>query len=89
MFSVLVNMVLLFRTIPVWAISVQLGTHIDLNPMVHFRNEEIFPDPDEFVPERWIRNAQDDIARSTDRGPFDTTACKGISARIILFSFTT
>ena len=73
-------MISLFRTISVWAISVKLGTHIDLNPMVHFRNEEIFPDPDEFVPERWIRNAQDDIEHSTDREPFDMTAYKGISA---------
>ena len=89
MFSVLVNMVLLFRTIPVWAIFVHLGTHIDLNPMVHFRTGEIFPDPDEFVPERWIRNAQDDIERSTDRGPFDMTAYKGKSACIKLFSFST
>ena len=80
MFSVLVTVVLLFRTIPVWAISVQLGTHIDLNPMVHFRNEEIFPDPDELVPERWIRNAQDDIEHSTDKKTLDMTAYKGISA---------
>ena len=48
--------------------------------MVHFRNEEIFPDPDEFVPERWIRNAQDDIEHSTDKGTLDRTAYKGISA---------
>ena len=48
--------------------------------MVHFRNEEIFPDPDEFVPERWIRNAQDDIEHSTSKGPLDMTAYKGISA---------
>ena len=81
-------MISLFRTIPVWAFSVKLGTHIDLNPMVHFRNEEIFPDPDEFVPERWIRNAQDDIERSTDRGPFDMTAYKGTSVWIKLFSFS-
>ena len=80
MFSVLVNMVLLFRTIPVWAIFVHLGTHIDLNPMVHFRNEEIFPDPDEFVPERWIRKAPDDIEHSKDKGTLDMTAYKGISA---------
>ena len=48
--------------------------------MVHFRNKEIFPDPDEFVPERWIRNAQDDREHSTDRETLDMTANKGISA---------
>ena len=73
-------MILLFRPIPFSAISVQLGTHIDLNPMVHFRNEEIFPDPDEFVPERWIRNAPDDREHSTDKGTLDMTVYKGISA---------
>ena len=56
--------------------------------LANFRNEEIFPDPDEFVPERWIRNAQDDIERSTDRGPFDMTAYKGTSVWIKLLSFS-
>lgn len=31
------------------------GTHVDLNPFVHFRNPKIFPHPDLHLPERWLR----------------------------------
>ena len=37
--------------------EIPAGTHVDLNPMVNFRNSEIFPDPDRYIPERWIRDA--------------------------------
>ena len=35
--------------------QIPIGTHIDLNPGVHFRSADIFPDPDEFRPERWLK----------------------------------
>ena len=31
------------------------GTHLDLNPSVHFSDPTIFPDPDTHLPERWLR----------------------------------
>ena len=35
--------------------QVPAGTHLDLNPSVHFRDPALFPDPDAHRPERWIR----------------------------------
>ncbi len=35
------------------------GTHLDLSPMVHFRDPKLFPDPAEHRPERWLRKMED------------------------------
>ena len=35
--------------------QVPSGTHVDLNPSVHFRDPNLFPDPDTHRPERWLR----------------------------------
>ena len=34
------------------------GTHLDLNPSVHFRDGNIFPSPDLHQPERWLRGGE-------------------------------
>lgn len=38
--------------------KIPAGTHVDLNPSVHFRNPVHFPDPDKHIPERWLRNEE-------------------------------
>ena len=35
--------------------QIPAGTHVDLNPSVHFRDPKLFPDPDSHRPERWLR----------------------------------
>jgi len=32
------------------------GTHVDLNPSVHFMDEDMFSDPTKHMPERWLRD---------------------------------
>ncbi len=39
--------------------SVPAGTHVDLNPFVHFRSPAHFPSPDAHRPERWLRGHGD------------------------------
>jgi len=34
---------------------VPAGTHLDLNPSVHFQDPDIFPEPSRHSPERWLR----------------------------------
>ncbi|XP_059087121.1 probable cytochrome P450 CYP44 [Tigriopus californicus] len=35
------------------------GTHVDLNPLVHFRDSRWFPNPSAHLPERWLRISED------------------------------
>eukprot|EP00095_Tigriopus_kingsejongensis_P008076 maker-scaffold1264_size52097-snap-gene-0.11 protein:Tk08076 transcript:maker-scaffold1264_size52097-snap-gene-0.11-mRNA-1 annotation:"cytochrome p450 cyp44" len=35
------------------------GTHVDLNPLVHFRDPKLFPNPNVHQPERWMRSKPD------------------------------
>ena len=44
--------------------QIPAGTHVDLNPSVHFRDPKLFPDPDAHRPERWLRGT----ASSTSSG---------------------
>jgi len=34
------------------------GTHLDLNPSVHFRDPNIFPNPNVHNPDRWLRDGE-------------------------------
>jgi len=36
--------------------TVPAGTHLDLNPSVHFRDAYFFKEPDQHRPERWLRS---------------------------------
>ena len=38
--------------------DVPAGTHVDLNPLVHFRDPAWFPDPTAHRPERWMRASE-------------------------------
>ena len=38
--------------------NVPAGTHLDLNPSVHFRDPALFPSPDSHRPERWLRGGE-------------------------------
>ena len=47
--------------------QIPAGTHVDLNPSVHFRDPKLFPDPDSHRPERWLRGS----SSSTEAGEAD------------------
>ena len=55
------------------------GTHLDLNPSVHFRDHIIFPDPDIHIPERWIRDGHGQDVHPYILTPFGhgTRMCAG------------
>ncbi len=38
------------------------GTPIGMTSVINHSNEEIFPDPDEYTPERWIKEGQPNYA---------------------------
>ena len=51
--------------------EIPAGTHVDLNPMVHFRNPQVFVEPDQFIPERWIREQKEVEDELKDRTPYE------------------
>merc|ERR1719259_900663 len=55
------------------------GTHVDLNPSVHFMDDNIFPEPEKNIPERWMREANDKDVHPYLLTPFGhgTRMCAG------------
>ena len=39
--------------------EIPVGTHVDLNPSVNYRDPKYFPEPDSHIPERWLRKDAD------------------------------
>lgn len=46
--------------------TVPSGTHVDLNPSVHFRDSNYFPEPDRLIPERWLRKDEAEQFKDLD-----------------------
>jgi len=55
------------------------GTHVDLNPSVHFRDPSLFPEPDQHRPERWLRGGEGNDVHPYVLTPFGhgTRMCAG------------
>jgi len=55
------------------------GTHIDLNPSVHFRDPDLFPSPETHQPERWVRGGAGNSTHPFLLTPFGhgTRMCAG------------
>jgi len=55
------------------------GTHVDLNPSVHFRDPDIFPEPDIHQPDRWLRDGSGQSVHPYILTPFGhgTRMCAG------------
>ena len=45
--------------------QIPTGTHVDLNAYVNFRSPELFSDPEQHRPERWLRGREDAAAAAT------------------------
>ena len=58
---------------------VPAGTHLDLNPSVHFRDPALFPAPDTHQPERWLRGGAGHTVHPYILTPFGhgTRMCAG------------
>jgi len=59
--------------------NIPAGTHVDLNPSVHFKNPEIFEEPDVHMPERWLRGGSGSSVHPYILTPFGhgTRMCAG------------
>nr|QGQ60786.1 CYP44 [Eurytemora pacifica] len=59
--------------------EIPAGTHVDLNPSVHFMNPEIFHNPAKHSPERWLREETDNNIHPYLLTPFGhgTRMCAG------------
>jgi len=59
--------------------NIPAGTHLDLNPSVHFRDPQIFPNPDLHQPERWLRDGSGSNVHPYILTPFGhgTRMCAG------------
>ncbi|XP_035714356.1 probable cytochrome P450 CYP44 isoform X2 [Folsomia candida] len=50
---------------------VPANTHVDLNQFVHFRSPQYFHDPDNFIPERWLRDEEvGESSKSVQNHPY-------------------
>ena len=74
--------------------EIPAGTHVDLNPSVHFMDPRIFADPEAHKPERWIRQASDDasdktaLRQNTANANKDTYDENGVNVQIHPFLLT-
>jgi cytochrome P450 len=50
--------------------QVPAGTHVDLNPLVHFRDGKLFPDPHVYRPERWLRKGEEEDGENNSVHPY-------------------
>jgi len=59
--------------------QVPAGTHLDLNPSVHFNDPNLFPEPDLHLPERWLRDGSGSNVHPYILTPFGhgTRMCAG------------
>jgi len=59
--------------------EIPTGTHLDLNPSVHFRDPSLFPDPHTHMPERWLRGGSGSQVHPYILTPFGhgTRMCAG------------
>ena len=55
------------------------GTHLDLNPSVHFKDPDLFPEPAVHSPERWLRDGAGSSVHPYILTPFGhgTRMCAG------------
>merc|ERR1712142_186185 len=56
--------------------EIPVGTHVDLNPGVHFKDPALFTSPEELIPERWMRQEDIDAAASSADDATTTAAVK-------------
>lgn len=59
--------------------KIPAGTHVNLNMLVNFKSEKYFPDPDKFLPERWLRGDESQSVHPFVLTPFGhgTRTCAG------------
>jgi len=59
--------------------QIPAGTHVDLNPGVHFKDAALFDKPDQLIPERWLKQHQQSPS-SNEEGSRSTGDSKGKAA---------
>lgn len=59
--------------------NIPAGTHVNLNMLVNFKSEKYFPEPERFLPERWLRGDESQSIHPYVLTPFGhgTRTCAG------------